>query len=110
MKYRRLQIKMALEAMVESEQWKPFQRLAIHLAKAKYPELVATEEHYDGGEDATAFLAGTYGHRRRLACSLTGALEKVRGDAKRIKERGVQLDELIFVTASEVTNLEVQDW
>jgi hypothetical protein len=53
----RNKIKQALEALVEAQRHRDFQRVAVHLAKRQWPELQATEEQNDGGEDATSFLA-----------------------------------------------------
>ncbi len=107
---RRLQIKESLEGMTYAQRHKEFQWLAVQLAKTKWPELEATQEQADGGEDATSFFVGSDGLRRRLACSLTGTLEKVKKDVARLRERNVQLDFLVFVTPVPVTNLEVSDW
>ena len=96
--------------MVESQRHRDFQRLAVHLVKRSWPELQATEEQNDGGEDATSFGAGADGLRRSMAASLTGTLAKIRADAKRIKERGVNLGVLIFVTPVPVDNLTVTEW
>jgi len=110
MKDRRLQIKEALESLIYSQRHRDFQRLAVHLAKTKWPELEATQEQDDGGEDATAFFKGADGVRRRLACSITGTLGKVKQDAARLKERSVQLDVLVFMTPVPVTNLTISTW
>jgi hypothetical protein len=110
MKDRRLQIKEALESMINAQRHREFQWLAVQLAKTKWPELEATHEQADGGEDATSFFVGSDGSQRRLACSLTGTLDKIKKDAARLKERNVQLDFLVFVTPVPVTNLDVTDW
>src|SRR5882724_8171210 len=96
--------------MVESQRHRDFQRLAVHLVKRSWPELQATEEQNDGGEDATSFGAGADGLRRSMAASLTGTLAKIRAAAKRIKERGVNLGVLIFVTPVPVDHLTVTEW
>ncbi|MBI4659228.1 MAG: hypothetical protein HY735_10335 [Verrucomicrobia bacterium] len=72
MKDQRLEIKEALESLKAAERASDFEDLAVHLAKRRWPELVATERKSDGGEDATSFYRGADGKRRRLACSLTG--------------------------------------
>lgn len=110
MKDRRLQIKEALESMIDAQRAVEFQRLAVHLAKTKWPELEATHEQADRGEDATSFSVGRDGLRRRLACSLTGTLGKVRQDATRLRERGVRLDVLVFATAASVTHRRASEW
>ncbi|HUE36588.1 MAG TPA: hypothetical protein VMO20_04305, partial [Candidatus Acidoferrum sp.] len=110
MKDRRLQIKEALESMVHTQRHKEFQWLAVQLLKKRWPELEATQEWSDGGEDATSFFAGSDGLKRSLACSLTGTLGKIKSDAARLKARNVKLDVLVFVTPIPVTNLDVSDW
>jgi energy-coupling factor transporter ATP-binding protein EcfA2 len=106
----RLQITEALKSLIHRQRGRDFQWLAVHLAKTKWPELEATHEQADGGEDATSFFVGADGKRRTLACSLTGTLRKVREDAERQKQRGVDLDVLVFATPVPVTNLEVTAW
>ena len=80
MKDRSLQIKEALESLKAAERATDFQELALHLARRRWPEFVATERKSDGGEDATSFQRNAGGQLCRLACSLTGTLEKVRKD------------------------------
>jgi len=72
----RLRIKQALEALVEAQRHREFQRIAVHIAKRLWPEVQATEEQNDGGEDATSFVAGADGLRRSVAASLTGKLSR----------------------------------
>jgi hypothetical protein len=110
MKDRRLEIKEALEDMIHKQRHREFQWLAVQIAKAKWPELEATQEQDDGGEDATSFFTGSDGVRRRLACSLTGKLQKIKSDAQRLRERDVKVDVLVFITAAPVTNLEISKW
>ncbi len=110
MKSRRLQIKEALENLIHSQRAREFQWLAVHLAQTKWPELEATQETADGGEDATSFFIGKDGKRRSLASSLTGTLKKVRDDAETQRKRNVELDCLVFVTAARVTNRKVANW
>jgi len=106
----RNKIKQALEALVEAQRHRDFQRLAVHLAKRQWPELQATEEQNDGGEDATSFLAGADGVRRSVAASLTGTIAKVKEDAARIRGRGVKLGALVFITPVAINNLTVAEW
>jgi hypothetical protein len=106
----RVKIKQALEILVEAQRHRDFQRIAVHLAKRRWPELQATEEQNDGGEDATSFVAGTDGIRRSVAASLTGTLAKIKEDAARIKGRGVELGALVFITPIAINNLTVADW
>jgi hypothetical protein len=73
----RLSIKKALEISVDAQRHREFQRIAIHLAKKLWPELQATEEHNDDGEDATSFVTGADGCGRSVAASLTGTLTKM---------------------------------
>jgi hypothetical protein len=110
MKSRRLQIKEALENLIHSQRAREFQWLAVHLAQTKWPELEATQEEADGGEDATSFFIGKDGKRRSLASSLTGTLKKVRDDAETQRKRNVVLDCLVFVTVARVTNRKVASW
>lgn len=110
MKDRSLQIKEALEGLKAAERATDFQELALHLARRRWPEFVATEHKSDGGEDATSFQRNAGGQLCRLACSLTGTLEKVRRDARRQRERGLKTDVLVFITPEPVNNLEVAAW
>lgn len=110
MNAQRLKIKQALEVLVEAQRHREFQRLAVHLAKRQWPELQATEEQNDGGEDATSFIAGVDGVRRSVAASLTGTIAKVKEDAARIRRRGVKLGALVFITPVAISNLTVAEW
>src|SRR5580692_10205498 len=110
MNNQRVKIKQALEVLVEAQRHREFQRLAVHLAKRLWPELQATEEQKDGGEDATSFVAGTDGLRRSVAVSLTATLAKIKTDAARIKGRGVALGSLVFFTPVPIDNLTASDW
>ena len=105
-----LQIKEALENLIDRQRSLDFQRLAVQLGKIKWPELEATQATDDGGEDATSFFAGTDGLKRSLSASLTSTLRKIKSDAERIKSRGVEIDVLVFVTPNPIENLVVQDW
>lgn len=106
----RIQIEQALVNMIKLQRNREFQLLAVQLGKTKWPELEATQETDDGGEDATAFFVGSDGLRRRLAASLTGTFSKIKNDADRIRSRGVEIDVLVFVTPVPVENLVVQSW
>src|SRR3989338_4377205 len=90
-----IQIKQALENLIDQQHSLDFQRLAVQLGKIKWPELEATQATDDGGEDATSFFTGTDGLKRSLAASLTGTLVKIKIDANRIKRRGVGSDVLV---------------
>jgi hypothetical protein len=109
-KDKRLEIKQALEALIEAQRHRDFQRIAVQLGKRRWPELQATEEQNDGGEDATSFVAGADGLRRSLAASLTGTIQKIREDAGRIHRRGVKLDSLVFITPVPIGNLTGFEW
>jgi len=110
MKDRRLQIIEALESVTFQQRHRDFQWLGVQVAKTKWPELEATQEQNDGGEDATSFFKGSDGKRRYLACSLTGTLDKIKKDAARLRERKVEPDILVFITPVPVTNLEISAW
>ncbi len=106
------EIERALDLLISNEEGFRFQRLAVALAKHKWPFVVATEIHLDGGEDALThpFLTQD-GKRFDIACSLTPDYGKIKGDANRIKSRGVQLDLLVFYTPRKVSNVPtVEDW
>ncbi len=95
----------------QRNRWFDFQCLALQLAKQRWPDLEPTQWWHDGGEDGiTVPSQGADGLKRSLACSLSGTLEKVRGDCKRIAERGVDIDILVFYTPVVVTNLEITAW
>jgi len=96
--------------LIHAQRAREFQWLAVQIGKTKWPELEATLEQADGGEDATAFFITADGQRRRLAASLSGTLEKIRADATRLRERNVKLDVLVFVTPVPITHLVVSDW
>lgn len=110
MKSRRLHIEEALQCMIHAQRAREFQWLAVQIGKLKWPELEATSEQADGGEDGTSFVSCADGKVRRLAVSLTGTLEKIRNDATRLQTRGVKLDVLVFLTPVALTHLQVADW
>lgn len=101
----------ALDALVVHEEGIKFQRLALSLAKTRWPELVAAEVKKDGGEDGLThpYLTKS-GKRFDIASSITATYGKVRGDVKRICGRGVKLDLLVFYTPVKVLNTKVDDW
>ncbi len=107
-----IEIDNALQALITHEQGFVFQRLAIALAKHKWPHVIATAIHKDGGEDAlTEPYLTRDGKRIDIASSLTAEYSKVSDDAKRIKGRGIQLDLLVFYTPHNVSNTPtVEDW
>jgi len=110
MDHRRIQIKQALEGMIYAQRHKEFQWLATQVMKLKWPELEATQELNDGGEDATSSFVGADGLQRSGASSLTGTLAKIKSDANRLRERGVKIDVLVFATPVPVDNLTISDW
>ena len=103
-------IKQALTDLVSYEEGMRFQRLAISLARERWPEIVATEPKKDGGEDALSIDFEKDGARCRIACSITATFAKIKADAKSIHDRGVSLDLLIFYTARSVSNTVVDGW
>lgn len=105
------EIEYALDEVIAHEEGVRFQRLAISLAKQRWSEVVATEVKKDGGEDALTHPHLTKdGKKFDIAASLTATLDKVRKDAKKISERGINLDLLIFYTAKKVQNTTVDEW
>ena len=83
-------IENALQLLITHGEGFLFQRLAIALAKHKWPSVIATQVHKDGGEDALThpFLTES-GKRIDIASSLTADYGKVNDDAKRISGRGI---------------------
>lgn len=101
----------ALDEIITHEEGVRFQRLAISLAKQRWPDVIATEVKKDGGEDALThpfFIKD--GKRFDIASSITATWDKVKKDLKRIHERGIRIDLLIFLTARKVQNITVDDW
>ncbi len=99
----RTDITRALDELIESESWTEFQALAVVLAKQKWPELIATERHKDGGLDAYAPASLADGRKGKgVAASLTATLTKVQGDAQTAKQNYTDLEILLFVTPHKV--------
>ena len=74
----------ALEELTSNEAGTSFQALAVVLAKQKWPDLITSEWHNDGGLDAYAPASLADGKKAKgVASSITGTLEKIKGDAKR---------------------------
>ena len=74
-----------------------FQCLAVILAKRHWPDLLASERKSDLGADAIAKPAfAAEGEGKVLACSTTATIEKIRNDAKRIKDNFAAISKLIF--------------
>lgn len=111
MEERRTQIDLAVEKLIRRQRWYDFELLAFQLARQRWPDLEPTEWWRDGGEDGiTMPLLCSDGLRRSLACSLSGTLDKIRQDCKRIAGRKVLIDVLIFYTPSAVPYLEIIKW
>ena len=88
-----------------------FQGLAVVLGKQRWPELIAHQRKRDFGLDAYApgsLTPENFG--KGLAASITPALEKVSGDAKRAKENFPDLRALLFVTPAKVGNTKRRQW
>jgi hypothetical protein len=94
----------ALDELIESEAGQSFQALAVALAKQKWPDLIASEWHNDGGLDAYAPASLAEGRKAKgVASSITGTLSKIKDDAKRAKENYRDLEVLVFVTPRKIT-------
>src|SRR5215471_695312 len=107
----RADIVRALDELISAEAGASFQALAVVLAKQKWPQLIASEWHNDGGLDAYAPASVTDGHKAMgVASSITATLEKARKDAKRAKDNYRNLEVLIFATPNKITALTAQDW
>jgi hypothetical protein len=106
------EIDKALDDLIVYEEGFRFQRLAISLAKKRWPQIIATEVHKDGGEDALNYPYLTKdGKRFDVACSITDNYVKIKGDAEKISSRGKVLDFLVFYTPQKVANVPiVQTW
>jgi len=107
----RTDIERALDDLISNEEGMRFQDLAVVLAKQRWPDLVACERKLDLGADAKAIASlAAEGRGKVLACSLTGTLEKVRADAKKIKANFKGINVLIFATARGITNQTAEQW
>lgn len=108
---RHLLIGQALDRLVALGRASEFQRLAFHVLKRRYPDLVLSELSHDGGEDAFALPAvGASPNTPSLACSFTATLAKVKKDCRRIRERGVHPPGVVFVTPKAVRQTTVDEW
>jgi hypothetical protein len=68
----RTDITRALDELIENESGTELQALAVVLAKQKWPELIATERHKDGGLDAYVPASLADGRKGKgVAASLT---------------------------------------
>jgi hypothetical protein len=101
----------ALDELIANEAGTQFQALAVVLAKQKWPDLIASEWHNDGGLDAYAPASLADGKKSKgVASSITGTLGKVKNDAKTAKENYKDLEVLIFVTPHKVTATTADSW
>jgi NACHT conflict system protein len=107
----RTDITRALGELIENESGTEFQALAVVLAKQKWPELIATERHKDGGLDAYAPASLADGRKGKgVAASLTAKLKKVKGDAQTAKQNYADLEILLFVTPHKVFSPTATKW
>jgi hypothetical protein len=101
----------ALDGLIDNESGTQFQALAVVLAKQRWPDLIASEWHNDGGLDAYAPAALAESKKAKgVASSITGTLSKLRGDAKQAKENYKDLEVLIFVTPHKITASTAKTW
>lgn len=107
----RTDIERALDDLISNEGGTKFQGLAVILAKRHWPDLLASERKSDLGADAIAKSAfAAEGEGKVLACSTTAAIEKVRKDARRVKDNFAGISKLIFATPNTVTNKRGEEW
>jgi hypothetical protein len=101
----------ALDELIASEAGTAFQALAVVLAKQKWPDLIASEWHNDGGLDAYAPASLTDGKKAKgVASSITSTLSKVKRDAETAKKNYKDLEVLIFLTPHKVTATTANSW
>jgi hypothetical protein len=101
----------ALDEFIANEAGTAFQALAVVLAKQKWPELIASEWHNDGGLDAYAPSSLADGKKGRgVASSLAANVGKVKGDAETAKENYSDLEILVFMTPRKVTVSTAKGW
>ena len=101
----------ALAELINNEVGTSFQALAVVLAKQKWPDLIASEWHNDGGLDAYAPASLAEGKKAKgVASSITGTLGKIKDDARRAKENYQDLEVLIFVTPHKITVSTAKEW
>jgi hypothetical protein len=107
----RTDISRALDELINNEAGTSFQALAVVLAKQKWPDLIASEWHNDGGLDAYAPASLAEGKKAKgVASSITATLGKIKNDAKRAKENYQDLEVLIFVTPHKITASTTKEW
>lgn len=100
----------ALHKLIIHEQGILFQRLAIALAKQQWPEMIATQPHKDGGQDAYMPYFKSNEKYLSVGCSITANYGKIKKDAERITKRGTQLDTFIFYTTAKTSNCKFDEW
>lgn len=111
MTVRRTEIQTALDELILHEEGLRFQRLAVVLAKQKWPELIASEVKKDLGLDAHApALLAADGKGRGLACSLTATIKKIKQDLDKIQQQASDVKTLIFATPCPVTQQTAMGW
>jgi hypothetical protein len=107
----RTDIQKALDDLMSNEGGMKFQGLAVILIKRRWPDLIASERKSDLGADAIAKPAfAAEGEGKVLACSTTATIEKIRNDAKRIKDNFAGISKLIFATPDKVSNKRAEEW
>lgn len=107
----RSEIERALDEIISEEGGARFQNLAVMNAQQKWPRLIACERKWDGGLDAHANGAlEPDGRGIGLASSITGTLEKIRIDARKVREHYPDVQVLIFSTPVVVTKHTEANW
>jgi hypothetical protein len=105
------EIEKAIEELIVHEEGVRFQRLAISLAKKRWPEIIATEVHKDAGKDAISYHYLTKdGGEFVVACSITATYEKIKHDMDKNLASGNQLAFLAFYTPKVVSNTTIEKW
>jgi len=107
----RAKIDTALDDLIANQRAVDFQRLAMQLARQKWPDIIASELSHDGGEDGFTILPlSQAGKGISVACSLTATKAKILSDCTRIKERQIQVDLLVFYTPRILRRLTWEPW
>jgi hypothetical protein len=107
----RTDIEKALDELIADEEGMRFQALAVVLAKQKWPDLIASERHKDGGLDAHAPASVAEDKKGKgLACSITPTLTKIKEDATNAKKNFPDVEILIFATPQPVSNAKKRPW
>jgi len=107
----RAKIDTALDNLIANQRAVDFQRLAMQLARQKWPDIIASELSHDGGEDGFTILPLSQSDKGiSVACSLTATKAKILLDCRRIKERKIQVDLLVFYTPRILRRLTWEPW